>query len=98
MKNRTSRLGWLAAATLSAAAFGTYLTAQQGGSGIPGGSSFSTQYKLNATTFGGAGPGTSGQVLTSNGAGLAPTFQPAGSPTGAALTRTSDTNVTLTLC
>lgn len=53
--------------------------AQQGGAGVPGGSTFATQYKLNATTFGGTGPGTSGQVLTSRGAGLSPTFQVGGS-------------------
>lgn len=49
-----------------------------GGGGKPAGSTFSTQYKVSATTFGGTGPGTAGQVLTSNGAGAAPTFQAAG--------------------
>ena len=44
-----------------------------------------------------AGLGTSGQVLTSNGAGALPTWQATGIPTGAALTEVNDTNVTLTL-
>lgn len=43
-----------------------------------------------------SGLGSSGQVLTSNGAGALPTWQ-ASTITGAALTRTNDTNVTLTL-
>lgn len=55
--------------------------AQQGGGGRPAGSTFSTQYKINNSTFGGAGPGTAGQVLTSNGAGMAPSFQAAGGGT-----------------
>lgn len=44
-----------------------------------------------------SGVGTSGQVLTSNGAAALPTWQVAGAPAGAALTRTNDTNVTVTL-
>lgn len=48
----------------------------EGGGGQPKGSSFSIQYK-NGAQFGGTGPGTSGQLLTSNGASSAPTFQPA---------------------
>lgn len=44
-----------------------------------------------------SGVGTSGQVLTSNGAAALPTWQAAASPAGAALTKTDDTNVTLTL-
>lgn len=91
------KLSLVIVAALSALAIGSYITAQQSGSGTPGGSSFSTQYKLSPTTFGGAGPGTAGNVLTSNGAGSAPTFQAATSVTPAALSRTNDTNVTLTL-
>lgn len=47
---------------------------------LPGGSPFSTQYN-NAGVLAGAGPGTAGQVLMSNGV-AAPTFQapPAASP------------------
>lgn len=61
--------------------------AQQGGGGVPNGSPFSTQYR-NGNFFGGTGPGTSGQVLTSRGAGLSPTFQAvsAGSVTSVGLT------------
>lgn len=44
-----------------------------------------------------SGVGTSGQVLTSNGAGLLPTWQATGEPPSAALTAGNDTNVTLTL-
>lgn len=44
-----------------------------------------------------SGLGTSGFVLTSNGAGLLPTWQAAPGGTPAALTKTDDTNVTLTL-
>jgi hypothetical protein len=43
-------------------------------SGAPAGSNFSIQYK-NGIVLGGTGPGTATQVLTSNGAGSAPTFQ-----------------------
>lgn len=68
-----------------------------GGGGSPGGSTFATQYRTASSTFGGAGPGSAGEVLTSNGAAAAPTYQVAASVTPAALTRTSDTNVTLTL-
>lgn len=55
----------------------------EGGGRIPGGSAFATQYK-NGNNFGGTGPGTSGQVLTSRGASLSPTFQAAAttSPAG----------------
>lgn len=52
----------------------------EGGGGQPSGSPFAIQYK-NGNKFGGTGPGTSGQVLTSRGAGLAPTFQAAGGST-----------------
>ena len=48
----------------------------EGGGGQPSGNAFSVQYK-NGNRFGGTGPGTSGQVLTSRGAGLSPTFQDA---------------------
>lgn len=44
-----------------------------------------------------SGVGTSGQVLTSNGAAALPTWQASGGVTPAALTKTDDTNVTLTL-
>lgn len=44
-----------------------------------------------------ASVGTAGQVLTSNGAAALPTFQAATTVTPAALTKTNDTNVTLTL-
>lgn len=44
-----------------------------------------------------SGLGSSGFVLTSNGAGALPTWQATAAPTGAALTKTDDTNVTLTL-
>lgn len=80
-----------------ALALGFGAVSQQGGGGRPGGSTFSTQYKINSTTFGGSGPGSMGEVLTSNGAGMAPTFQAGSSVTPAALTKTDDTNVTLTL-
>lgn len=59
----------------------------EGGSGRPAGNTFATQYRASSAAFGGTGPGTSGQVLTSNGAASAPTFQnaavtsPAGSNT-----------------
>lgn len=64
---------------------GAVALAQQGGSGRPGGATNSTQYRVNTTTFGGAGPGAAGQVLTSNGAGSPPTFEDAagGNPGGA---------------
>jgi hypothetical protein len=44
-----------------------------------------------------SGVGTSAQVLTSNGAAALPTWQAVPAPTGAALTKVDDTNVTLTL-
>jgi hypothetical protein len=71
------------------AAFGVYVGAQQSGSGLPAGSTFSTQIKLTPVGFGGVGPGSAGEVLTSNGAGMAPSYQAAStsSPGGA------DTNV-----
>jgi hypothetical protein len=53
-----------------------------GGGSPPGGSAYSIQYQLTASSFGGTGPGTSGQVLTSNGLSSAPTFQNAGSGSG----------------
>ena len=67
----------------------------EGGGGQPKGSNFSTQYK-NGANFGGTGPGTSGQVLTSNGAGSAPTYQNAagGSVTSVGLAAPSIFSVT----
>jgi filamentous hemagglutinin len=47
----------------------------------PAGSNFSVQYN-NAGVLAGTGPGTSGFVLTSNGASSAPTFQSAAVATG----------------
>lgn len=44
-----------------------------------------------------SGLGTTGQQLTSNGPGVLPTWQNSGAATPEALTRTDDTNVTLTL-
>lgn len=61
----------------------------EGGGGQPAGSAFSIQYK-NGNRFGGTGPGTSGQVLTSNGVGSAPTFQ-AGSGSSVPTTVQGDT-------
>jgi hypothetical protein len=61
---------------------GSTLVASGGGGGSPAGSSFATQYN-NASSFGGTGPGTTGQVLTSTGASSAPTYQSV-SGTGAA--------------
>ena len=54
-----------------------FVLAQVGGSGSgnPGGATNSTQYNAGGGNFGGVAPGTSGQVLTSNGSGSAPTFQ-----------------------
>ncbi len=84
------RKGWVAlVAALSIPAI--YSVAQVGpgpvgGTTVPGGSNFSIQYKASTTTLGGTGPGTTGQVLTSRGAGLSPTFQalpPSGSTFGA---------------
>jgi hypothetical protein len=48
-----------------------------GGGAPPGGGLYSTQYNLN-TMFGGSGPGLAGQVLTSNGPSLPPSFQAPG--------------------
>jgi hypothetical protein len=53
-------------------------TAVGGGGGSPGGSNFQLQYN-DAGTFNGFTNGTAGWVLTSNGAGSAPSFQ---APTG----------------
>lgn len=44
-----------------------------------------------------SGVGTLGQILTSNGAGLLPTWETRTLPVPAALTRVDDTNITLTL-
>ncbi len=71
-----------------------------GGTGIIA----TTPYALlagGATTTGAlqqvASLGTAAQILTSNGPGALPTFQTASAALGQALTRTDDTNVTLTL-
>ena len=48
-----------------------------GGGAPPGGGLYSTQYNLN-TMFGGTGPGIAGQVMTSNGPSLPPSFQATG--------------------
>lgn len=79
MKNLKTTL--LAAGLTSLLALG-YTIAQQGSGiqggggagGTPGGSDGQVQYN-NDGSFGGIGEGTSGQVLTSNGAGMAPSFQ-----------------------
>lgn len=47
-----------------------------GGSAIPGGSTLQIQYN-NAGAFGGLSNGTAGWIMTSNGAGVAPSFQAA---------------------
>lgn len=62
-----------------------------GGAGAPAGSLYSTQYN-NSGAFAGVGPGTTGQVLTSNGVSSPASFQAAtvGSA-GAGLTLTSTT-------
>lgn len=54
---------------------GTISSTATGGS-PPAGNSYSVQYNNNGT-LAGSGPGTSGQVLTSNGPSSAPTFQTA---------------------
>jgi len=76
------------------------LTVPQGGTST---SSF-TAYSVicGGTTSTGAlqsvvGVGTAGEQLTSNGAGMLPTWQTGTAVTPAALTRVNDTNVTLTL-
>lgn len=75
------------------------VTVAQGGTGR-------TSFTVFAPIFGGITTtgalqsgtvGSAGQVLTSNGAGAIATFQTIPTVTPAALTRTSDTNVTLTL-
>lgn len=75
--------------------------------GIAGGGTAATSFTAYAVLCGGttstgalqsvASVGTSGQILTSNGAGALPTFQSATSALGQALTKADDTNVTLTL-
>lgn len=59
-----------AAPTIGAGAYNP----SAGGGGTPGGSNYSVQINSGGS-FVGAGPGTSGQVLTSNGSSSAPTFQ-----------------------
>lgn len=51
----------------------------------------------NSTTWVVLAPGTSGQFLTTGGAAANPSWTSQVAPTGAALTKTDDTNVTLTL-
>lgn len=48
-----------------------------GGGTTPVGSNYAIQYNA-VGSFGGTGPGTAGQVLTSNGASSAPSFQSSG--------------------
>lgn len=75
--------------------------------GVAGGGTAATSFTAYAVICGGttttgalqsvASVGTSGQILTSNGAGALPTFQSATTALGQALTKADDTNVTLTL-
>ncbi len=58
--------------------FAGTISAQQGGGGPPGGVPHAVQVKTSQNTFGGLALGTSGWVLTSNGAGADPSFQAAG--------------------
>jgi hypothetical protein len=51
------------------------VTGGGGGGGSPGSPTYSTQYNAGGGNFGGVGPGTAGEVLESNGAGQAPSFQ-----------------------
>lgn len=80
----------------------TYGTAVVAGGGT-GNTTFTAYSVICAgTTATGAfqnvsGVGTSGQILTSNGASALPTWQTGTTVTPAALTKTDDTNVTLTL-
>jgi hypothetical protein len=69
------RLAYTGLGAALVAAFAVW--AQQSGSGLPGGAVNTTQVKLNGTSFGGVGPGAAGEVLTSNGAGMLPSYQPA---------------------
>ena len=58
-----------------------WVSAAAGSGGSPAGSTYATQYNAGGGNFGGAGPGTAGDVWTSNGAGTPPSFQPVGSST-----------------
>jgi hypothetical protein len=61
-----------------------------GGGSTPAGSTYAVQYNAGSV-LGGAGPGISGYVLTSNGSGSAPTFQAvAGTGTVTSVTFTGD--------
>lgn len=93
------KLYLFAAGLLAAASIGVLAQVSgggvEGGGRIPGGSAFAIQYK-SGNNFGGTGPGSAGQVLTSNGAGAAPTFQAAG---GGGVTQTVSTqSLNLTGC
>lgn len=74
---------------------------------VPGGGTGATSFTAYAVLCGGttstgqlqsvASVGTTGQALLSNGPGALPTFQDAATAIGQALSKTDDTNVTLTL-
>jgi hypothetical protein len=87
MKHLIAKLSLITLGVIGAIAITSYAQVNPPTQVQPGGSAFSTQYK-NGTSFGGTGPGTSGHVLTSNGAASAPTFQalPASGVTSVGLT------------
>src|SRR4051812_5328549 len=58
------------------------------GGGAPGGAANTVQYKIDASTFGGVGPGTASQVLHGN---------PSGAPSFGAVSLTGDVTGTLPL-
>lgn len=89
ISDTTLTLGWTG--TLSVARGGTGRATATAYAVLCGGTTATGAHQSIASV------GTAGHVLTSNGAAALPTFQPAGSPSGAALTKTNDTNVTLTL-
>lgn len=60
----------------------SFMPSSGGGSGSPGGTNGELQYN-NSGSFGGVSPGTSGQVLTSQGGSLPPHFQTFSSGSGA---------------
>lgn len=66
-----------AGATVTRGTEGNAEVAIEGGTGNPGGATNSTQINAGDNVFGGVDPGTSGQVLTSNGSGSAPSYQDA---------------------
>lgn len=57
------------------ASWDTLATSASGGSGSPVGATNSTQYNAGGGAFGGAAPGTAGQVYESNGPSSPPSFQ-----------------------